>query len=290
MSDKFIKLAFSNAKLFPKNIKTKDFIANQSVSSKGKLIFTHSKRNEEKLTSFKEPITVHQISNMLHTLVGERPVPSFRSVFYDKDKDIFELAKNSFIKFNSPKTKVKKGDVEIESYILENTKINKSVWNSWTKPNHIQWFKIKKYFGGDFDEFIDILNDLLGFDVTKKHFSELSNIKETYGEKLNPIIQFLKNKNKTPMINYLTKAQSELSEIVRSTSLGETINSGVDNTYFLDGEILVPFSDVFVSRLIKNTTSILDGGYVEILGVFEEYELYDTENFVSVSSISDEKF
>ncbi len=289
MSNKYIKLAFTNAKLFPKNIKTKDVVTNVSIDKKGKILLTHSKRNERSITSFKEPITVHQISNMLHTLIGERPIPSFRNVFYEKDESVFDLAYNSMIKFNSPKSKITRVDVEIELFISETTKINKASWNSWTKPTSIQWFKIKKYMGPNFDEFISLLNEALGYDSTSKKFMEFINLQNTLGEKLNPIIDFLKINNKTPIINFFTKENVDLSEITKNGALGETVNSGVDSTYFLDGEILVPYSDDFIKRLIKNTTNILDGGFVEILGVFNEYELYDTENFIPVSTISDEK-
>ena len=84
MNNKYIKLSFRDAKLFPKNIKTKDFTSDLSVASKNRLVLSRSKRCEGVNNNFKEPITVHQISNMLHTLIGERPVPSFRKVFYNK--------------------------------------------------------------------------------------------------------------------------------------------------------------------------------------------------------------
>lgn len=289
MGNRYIKLSFTNGKLFPKNNKTMDCIANIGLTSKGELILKHSKRTDETLTSFKEPITVHQISNMLHTLVGERPVPSFRYVFYNRDETIFNLALNSYIKLSSPKVKVTKGGVEIETFISETTKLGKSPYNSWAKPNTIHWFKIKKYMGDDFNGFIDILTEVLGYDPTKQKFVELANLKSKLGDTINPIIDYLKPKSKTPIINFLTKSIFDYSEITKSTALHETVTAGVDVAFFLDGEILVPYNDDFANKIIKPNTNILDGGYVEIVGVFDEYELYDVDDYVAVATISDEK-
>jgi hypothetical protein len=82
MSNKFIKFSIKNAKLFPKNEKTKDFV--RVGVNKDKLIFTGESRTNIKNSSFKETITVHQISNVLHVLIGEKPVPSFRKTFMNE--------------------------------------------------------------------------------------------------------------------------------------------------------------------------------------------------------------
>jgi hypothetical protein len=289
MSNRYIKLSFTNGKLFQKSNKTKDFVINIGLTTKGELTLKGSKRADETLTSFKEPITVHQISNMLHTLVGERPVPSFRYVFYDKDESIFNLALNSYIKISSPKIKIMKGDMEIETFIPETVKLGKSPYNSWAKPSTIHWFKIKKYMGDDFNGFVDVLTEVLGYDPTKQKFVELANLKSKLGDSINPVIEYLTPKKKTPIINFLTKSDFDYSEITKSTVLGETVTAGVDVAFFLDGEILVPYNDDFANKIIKPNTNILDGGYVEIVGIFDEYELYDVDDYVAVSTISDEK-
>jgi hypothetical protein len=48
---------------------------------KDKLIF--NRKRAIKKFIFKETIT-HQISNVLHVLIGERPVPSFRKTFMNE--------------------------------------------------------------------------------------------------------------------------------------------------------------------------------------------------------------
>ena len=289
MSDRYIKFSFHNAKLFPKNNKTKDFISNIDVTKKGELFFKRTKRAELEHNNFVEPITMYQISNMLHTLVGERPVPSFRYKFYSMDEKIFDLAKNSLLKIDSPKvSKIIKGET-IETFIDELTKVNKSASNSWRKYNTIEWFKVKIMMDSYFDEFINLINNVLDYNVLDKQFEELLNIYSVYGSKLDEVIQFLLKNKKTPIVNFLTKQTPERSEITKSKLLGETIVSGIDNAHFLNGEILVPYDESFTNRLIKNTTNILDGGYVKLDGIYYEDELCDLENFKLVSDISIEK-
>lgn len=290
MDDRYMMLSFKNAKLLPKDIKTKDVVANLSVSSKGKLIFTHSKRAEKLNSCFKEPITVHQVSNMLHTLIGERPAPSFRTTFYTRNNEVFELANNSFIKINSPKTeKTVKGEL-VETFIEETIKLDKASWNSWSKPSVIHWFKVKKLLGENFDTFIDLLNEVLDYNATTKPFENLVNIYSIYGSKLDKSISFLKGISRTPIINFLTKPDPDRSEITKNGLLGETVVAGVDIAYFLDGEILVPFNQSFVDKLIKTTTNILDGGLVKFEGIYYLDELVDTTSFTQLSEISDEKY
>lgn len=288
---KYIKLTFSNAKLFVKNTRTKDFVANVTSDKRGRLFFKHTKRKDND-KNFREPITVHQISNALHTLVGERPVPSFRKTFYSKNEHIFDLANRSYIMISSPKIERVTKEGTFESFIDEFMRVNKSAWNSWTNSPVIHWFKIRKYMGEYFDEFVNRLNVIFGYDVTTEPFENLLNSYEKYGSKLDDTINWLLTIKKTPITLFLTQTKFDRSSITCSISngLGETIISGIDKVNIINGEILVPYDEYFVNRLTKNSTNILDGGLLKIIGIFDESELYDIESFVSVSEISDEVY
>lgn len=290
MSNRYIKLSFKNAKLFPKNVKTKDFVSVIDINAKNKLYFSRCSRSSNEINSFREPITVHQISNMLHAFIGERPVPSFRKTFYTRDEFLFNLANKSYLKIDSPKSKKNIKGESVEAYIDEFTKVNKSASDSWTKAPTIQWFKIKKFMGEYYDEFINIINSSLGYDVTKEPFENLKTLYVKEGIKLDGVIKFLLEKQKTPIVNFLQKESPDRSEITKNNLLGETIMSGIDTINNLSGEILVPYEQSFVDRLTKNSTNILDGGMVKIVGVFYEDELNDVEDFILVSDISDERY
>lgn len=279
---KYLKLKFSNANLFKKNPKSKDFVIDLIVK-KDKLVTNNSKRVDSR-TNFKEPITVYQVSNMLHTLVGERPVPSFRPVFYKMGENILNLANNSYINITSPITE--------KGFIEEFMKLGKSAYNSWSDMPSIQWFKIRKYLGDDFDPFIDMMNVVLGYNVIDKPFMNLRLIYDIYGSKLDSVIEYLLSKKKTPMVHFLKSEVFKTSWITStiSSGLGETISSGIGYVSSLSGEIIVPYNEEFVSKIRKNTTNILDSGYVEIIGVVEEFELGDMRDFKLVSEISTELY
>jgi len=289
MSNKYIKFNFSNARFFLKNERTNDYVTNVSLDSKGNLIITHSKRAERKFGSFREPITVHQVSNMLHTIVGERPVSSFRENFYKRNEFIFNIAKSGYLKINSPKIKKNIKGEEVECFIEEFVKVNKSTWNSWSKPNSIQWFKIKKYFNEDFDEFINLLCNIKGYNVLEEPFENLLGIAEDNSD-FNELISWLKTNKKTPIINFLKSKSFDRSEITRTNNLGETISSGIDRCVFLSGEILIPYNEEFVSKIIKSSTNILDGGLCKIVAILHEHELENIDEFIAIKDISDEKY
>jgi len=289
MSKKFIKLSFQNAKWFPKNSRTKDFLGTLDSTNKGGLYFKRTKRAEVENGNFVEAITVHHISNMLHTLIGERPVPSFRKTFYSRDEHVFNLANESYLKIDTPKVTKKVKDEIYEVYVDELIRVNKSADDSWLNPQSVQWFKVKKMMGVHFDDFIRMMNDALGYNVLSEPFERVLNIYNKYGSKLDNILSFLKEKRKMPISNFLTRNTLNRSEITSHTLLGETIISGIDRVHILSGEILVPYNEGFVNRIIKNTTNILDGGYVKIIGLFYEDEIYNVNDFIPVSEITDKK-
>jgi len=289
MDNKYIKFRFTDAKLFPKNSRTNDVVAKVTTSSKGKLLFKHSKRSKEKVTSFREPITVHQISNMLHTLVGERPVPSFRKTFYKADEGIFDIANKSYIHIKSPKQKKEVLGEEVMTFITEFTKLAKAPYNSNVNRTSIQWFKVKKFLGQEFEGFVIDVNHIVGYDVLCEPFENLFNLQSKYPiTAMDTLITKLEAIKKTPISNFLTNDDEPRDAL--SNSLGEKVVSGIDTAYFLDGEILVPYEKWFTDRMVKNTTNILDGGFVELVGVFYEDELDDIGNYKLVSDISDEKY
>lgn len=290
MSNRYIKFRFENAKVFPKNKWTKDFVSNLSVDNKGKFYYGRSKRGGDNTTSFKSPITINHVSNMLHTLVGERPVPSFRYVFYGKQENIFNIAKESFIKIDSPKINVLREGVEYDEFIPENICIDKSPFDAWSKPSKLHWFKIKQYMRQDYDDFISILNESLGYNVTKYPFEDLRMGYNKFGYKLDPVIDFLSSKRRTPIINFMTKETFQRSEVTSSVAagLGETVNNGVDVVNILSGEIIIPYTDEFYNKMITSTTNILDGGYVEMVGIYYGDEISDINEFKHISEFSNE--
>lgn len=276
---RYLHIEFKDAVLWAKNPKTKDFVRTETG---------YAKRSTVENGNFKEDITVFHISNMLHVMMGQRPVPSFRKVFYDKVDDIFDMANKSFIKINSPKQTFKRKGEEISEYLTETFTTSKPYWNSYQKPNSVQWFKVKKYLDEDYDLFVEKMNTSLGYDVTKKPFMDLQRLGMD-NNKLKEVLGWLTQKRKTPLFNFLTKEEFDFSEITKNKNVNDLVISGVDKVSVLDGDILVPFNDEDLDRFVLSTATILDGGFAFIKRIVDENEIEDSELYTAVSELSTEK-
>lgn len=275
---KIIKITFKNAKLFPFDKNGKDFVSDMGI---------RNKRIEQLM--FKEPITVHQISNMLHKMMGERPVPSFRTVCYDRQEDIFQMAQNSFLKINTIKKYNKKKDrFEFPKEII---RVKKSVHDGWNPVPAIFWAKIKKQMGDKFNEFIMRFSDLMGYNVLTKPFIDYKSC-GVDDPKFNVLYNWLEEIKFKSIGNYLTKDGTNSSDLTKGGVLMETVVSGIAYINNLSGVIYVPVTEEQLERFIYNTATILDGGLAEIVGVYYEEELVNDDDFdeaIIVSEISDEK-
>jgi len=273
---KILKISFKDAKLFPYSKKNKDFIYN----------FVRSNRDNQLM--FKNPITVHQISNMLHKMCGERPVPSFRYVVYDRISDIFNMANNSYLKIDSIKQFNKSKNKD--EFIKENIQIKKSADDSWNTNPTVFWKKIEKYMGIYYDDLLNKWSLIIGYDVRNKPFMSYKS-SAIDNEDYNDLISWLKNIKKTPIINFLTKLEPKVDEITKNKSIGETTPLAISNINNLSGVVYVPISDDMLAKIIYNTVTLLDGGLATIEGIYYDDELDDDtlDGFNILSEISDDK-
>jgi hypothetical protein len=281
MGNKVIKIEFRNAKLFVKDTKTKDFV----LTTGGE----YMKRKDRPNTNFVEPITVNQVSNMLHVMLGERPVPSFRYVPYSKVDEIFDIANNGYLKITTPTQTVERDDVTITNFMPEITTLNKAVWDSFSKPPSIEWFKVEKYFGDElFNEFIKLFKKLIGYNPQDKPFIYYQNKLPSYND-ISPVVEFLLKHKKKPILNFLTKGGTfDFSEITKSGRIGETVIKGVTDAYFLSGIIYITVPEEMLDRFQFNTANILDGGLATITKIFDEDDFFesDTLGFTRIKNIS----
>ena len=127
---KYLVLRFENAGMFTTNRNTKDYVFKSRKNG------IH-KRVDVQNFNFQEPITIYQISNLIHVLFGERPVPTFRDVFYKPVDYYFNKAGESFIKIDNYKKYNKNKD--IHEYTNEIVQTKKALWNSYSKIVDINW-------------------------------------------------------------------------------------------------------------------------------------------------------
>lgn len=160
--EKYLVLEFSNAGFFRKDKYTKDFIFD-----------ARGKRQRKDSLSYREPITVHQISNVIHVLFGERPKPSLREVHFGNVDYYFQKALQSYLHVGSYKRTVKdrKNHTEREEFVSEMLQTKKVVNDSWSKTDFMYWERVSRYLGDDsFNEFRKLLSGLFDVDdITDKY-------------------------------------------------------------------------------------------------------------------------
>lgn len=209
----YLKLGFRDAKLFTKfkyiDKKTGKVVSKYDMSDKDVLRCEYKANGDIKPIKradnckvFIEPITSQQISNMLHCLFGERPVPMNRKVFYEQDPEFVKMANESYLKIYTPSKLSKFGD---KIYPVEMIHLKKSQWNAWDKTCLLSWERIRRYLGNDetFETVITLMSCVLNRDCLKETPSNLRAeiIKNTTDDKFK-LIEFLNTNNITPLYNY----------------------------------------------------------------------------------------
>jgi hypothetical protein len=294
MYNKYLVLRFRNAKLFRnrEDGSCKDYVFDLTI--KGGYRKRMDKKNGVFEKQFSQPITVHQISNLIHVLFNERPVPSHRECFYPKIDYLFEKAKDSFLKYTDcvgndglvKTTNKVKGE---DQYITEKTKVSKAVWNSWNPSPQINWDIIKLYLGSqeNIDWFFGQIIDLLGVNPLS-HNVETVRI-SLLTKNLDNLFNGLTKIERSGLIRYIRDNQG--AHIINNDRISLTVNSGIDNVVILNGEILVPINDEDIDKLklSKGCATILDGGYVWIDSVKSAHEI-TSDGYEKVGNISTEKY
>lgn len=290
---KYLILNFRNAKLFRKynkdgvNFTCKDYVFDNNEKWKQK--------KRDFFPSFIEPITVHQISNMLHVLFNERPVPSFRTVYYPRNDYYFNMAQNSFLKIDTPKKE--NGD-----FYREIMHVKKAVPNAWSKTPCINWEIIRRYIDDKekFDVIISELNRIFNQDVLKIPVITLFDMVQELSENLRlNFYEIIKAQKRIDGLIYCFGRykngefqKPDISNVTnKKNKTARLVNSGLEKVTVLSGQILVPVTEDDIKRLetiSKGCATILDGGIVWIDSVKHENVISD-EDFIPVNTISDKK-
>jgi hypothetical protein len=290
---KYLILNFKNAKLFrkfdkeKKNRKCDDFVSD----GLGGYI------SRDYLPAFVEPITVHQVSNMLHVMFNERPVPSLRNSFYNKNEYYFEKAQNSYLKIDTPK--ISKND-----YYYEKMHVKKAVPNSWNPSIPSNWEIVRKYIDNEdkFRIFVKKLNQILGVDDSESvPFLKIRNLVQNLPQdkRLDLYNTISTLRDITGLNDYfgtyigsgIFKKPVECAITRKLNKTARMVNSGLESVIVLSGQIIVPVSQDDVERLrtvSKGCATILDGGLVTIDSLKDENNV-SIDGFTQIKDISDEK-
>lgn len=285
---KYIKIVFEDAVLYKNNRGTKDVV---SLLRKNGTFSRLDKQSE----NFEEPITVYQVSNLIHVLFGERPVPTFRKTFYSYIDYYFNKANDSYLNIESYKRFNKTANKYDFTKEIVSTK--KIVWNSFKKKVDVNWFVIKKYLRSTdgtftlFNDFVSECNKMFNIDVTKITCYELKTLFLMNNIKTCDVFTLLLNERKTALVQFLSNKENIGSDIFKNYINGvrRTENNGLERVSVLNGTLLIPVNDDDVER-IKNISTgfstILDGGCAYIDSVLEDYEIDNLHEYTKVSNIS----
>src|SRR5574343_28066 len=131
--NKYFELSFKNAGLIITVNKT-----NGGKQTKDKLPYSLNYNNSRNVCDrFVEPITIFQVSNVIHKLFGQIPVPTFRRSAIPINEYLFNKASESYLKIDNVLD-------NNGNFIKETFMTNKGVYNAYSPTFTIDWFKVKK--------------------------------------------------------------------------------------------------------------------------------------------------
>lgn len=278
--DNYLVLNFKNAGLFRKKYSPKN--KNFYSETKDKIFCMSGSRDRKNELEFAEPITFYQISNVLHVLFGERPVPSMRECLYKSIPHIDDIAKNSYLKIDS--TQDSKG-----RFHTEKIQLNKAVWNSWNPQSFMNWERVRQLLGEElFKKFENVITEVFG--SAAESFNLISEkIKKTKDARLDEIFIELNRSGKSTLFKSVFGTGNELADINKNSRTMLTVLRGLDNIVKLNGQILVPVTSEDMEKIKKNKgcATILDGGLVSINRIkSSSFFNPEIEGFVRVGDIN----
>ena len=234
-------------------------------------------------------IKLEPLSNMLHVLLGERPVPTNKMSFNKRINFIDDVVKNAYIKIDSALTYKTNGGVLKPN--IEFTQGKKPLWNSNTKniftkinenenaKGYINWTQLKRRFLlNNMEKYYLILDKINKCSPIKNPWCEMS-LTETFNlirtsEQKNELFNFLIDIKETPLA-LLLNAQSDCFSFNRNTGgnlSAKTVNLYVLKKMTLNGSFLLPFDEQLKSNLFngQGVATYLDGGMADL-----DYNIYE---------------
>jgi len=283
--ENFLVLNFNNAVLFGGNynrFKKRSETKDRFVDNNRKL----DMKRQDTLV-FSEPITRYQISNVLHVLFGERPVPSFRVVPYKKKDYLFDKAMKSYLKIDNYLIN--------DKFIGEKRQHRKFAKNAWSTQVQLTWAKVEAYLGDDlYPTFKTILSNILKINLEEHTFVEVyTKIKKTRDDlNFDRLKNFLiENKKGTFNRVLFLDELDKINQYTMSHKVRRIQNISIEeNVIKLHGSILVPvtYDDIDVIKKFGGLTTLLDGGMVYIDSVKSENDINFNE-YKLVGEISTKK-
>lgn len=283
---KYLRLKFENACL-----KCDD-------TSSGYSSLLHIKESD-----WTSPIGIDQVSNMLHVMFGVPPVSSKRETIFKRNDVIYEMAKNSYIKYYDYDGNNIKSKYGLEFFQTAKTKFNShSTIKEKIGELEVSGFYTWNYFERRFKgrdktllyEIMDFFNKVLDVDDVRKHYSFKEFLVEYWKHLSDECVQaFINNRlqyggdfwgtNKPFNKLFVDLLRGENPVGSNGSYSGPTpllLTRGVGRKLSLNGEIIVPIEDEYVTCLEEYGTipTILDGGVISVISMTNNVDLNEVND------------
>jgi hypothetical protein len=226
-------------------------------------------------------LDVRHVSNMLHVLMGERPVPTFRRSLTKRDESVHELARGARVSIE------KIGELELKT-------VRKAVDNAWNTASlhyHLDG-KTVVIKGGLL--YHDRLERILGQPLYQTFLQVLREVGGNARMPAQAAIEFLNAHNEVPpVVAFVARCQAErgctsIANLIgkgleaRRNSIGFhqgikllttlVVNKGIEKVRRISGTIYIPLDSPEMETRLRNgsgVATLLEGGLVHIVGVGE---------------------
>lgn len=239
------------------------------------------------------------VSNVLHVLMGERPVPTIRKTLLKPDISIQEAAKKARVIIDTPCDE--RGRYESREMMTA----RKTVEDAWQtskiayffggvpfqiKGGLLYWARLERLLGEALlNNFIDMVQSITRERNVTRNISAHRAIEILHDNYDLSQVQYFCQKclkaQRTSLVNIINpKANKE--SITFHTGVGsklniQMVNSGPENINKISGTIFVPLNDELLARLSNGcgTATILEGGlaYIEGIEEWSENLVFDAE-------------
>lgn len=225
-----------------------------------------------------DTLDVRHVANMLHVLMGERPVPSFRKSGAKPDAHIWAMARQARVRITMT------GEEEIKTV----RKAIRDPWNTITlryrlngedvmvKGGLLYHDRLARFLGPElYGKFLELVSRVSGCSNPKKDVPvhaaiELLNATNRRAE-VEKFADLCRECGRTALANLISRSGKPQSIDIHQAKSGSrlnmlVVNKAIEKVRRLSGVIYVPLQDEAVDRLKHGTgvATLLEGGFVSV--------------------------
>jgi len=269
-------IKFFNAGFFPK-----------SRGSSDKMFDLGGKTNRKNAPRMEIPIGKfdwRHVSNVLHVLMGERPVPTIRKTLLKPDMSIQEASRAAFVVIDTP------CDALSPNEMITARKAVKDAWATakiayflgskpvLVKGGLLYWARLGRLLGDELlNDFINAIQSIMNERNVTRNITVHRAIEIMHDNYDSPRVRIFCQKcikaKRTSLVN-LINPDGNKDSITFHQNVGSKLNIIMVNSYpeyikKISGTIIIPLDEILIARLSNGcgVATILEGGFAYIEGI-----------------------